>query len=400
MLNDPHKNIFYYYRGPSKREKEDIIYDTQIEDNTTKALINCFDYSGNELLKYFIDYFNLMFKYSSKPQYLLQVSKPKSRPDAQIKSIDKSIYFENKISSKLDIHQLIRHKESISKNDILIVITYDKKDKSVANSLKLKHLEWKDIHKCFKEYEPKDEKERFIINQFTEYLEVIGLSDFTGFTNNDFDYFINRIDDYKPIVRNKLEKFSYKVINALSDEIKTIYTDRHIGIIPKKPETIWFGIRKDQKIKDKFKHCNFTIEIDSEALNFYTVIRDGKYNQNKPIGIFYKKIKNNFDEFLNTLKSISGNYYFRISKRVPRRGNKIMPGNERWVPLSVLTLEFVTDETIDYILMLLKKVEFPGIHMGLSIKRGDEILKKPELLIEKGKKVIEEEYKVLKFLES
>jgi len=77
-----------------------------------------------------------------------------------------------------------------------------------------------------------------------------------------------------------------------------------------------------------------------------------------------------------------------------------MPGNERWVPLSVLTLEFVTDETIDYILMLLKKVEFPGIHMGLSIKRGDEILKNPEKLIENGKKVIEEEYKVLKFLES
>jgi hypothetical protein len=40
-MNDPHKNIFYYYRGPSSRENEEIIYDSQIEDNTTKALINC-----------------------------------------------------------------------------------------------------------------------------------------------------------------------------------------------------------------------------------------------------------------------------------------------------------------------------------------------------------------------
>jgi hypothetical protein len=41
-MSDPHKNIFYYYRGPSSRDDKDIIYDKQIEDNTTKALVNCF----------------------------------------------------------------------------------------------------------------------------------------------------------------------------------------------------------------------------------------------------------------------------------------------------------------------------------------------------------------------
>ena len=38
-MRDPHQNIFYYYRGPSKRNK-DSLYDIQIEDNTTKSLIN------------------------------------------------------------------------------------------------------------------------------------------------------------------------------------------------------------------------------------------------------------------------------------------------------------------------------------------------------------------------
>jgi len=42
-MSDPHKNIFYYYRGPSSRENEEIVYDRQIEDNTTKALINCLE---------------------------------------------------------------------------------------------------------------------------------------------------------------------------------------------------------------------------------------------------------------------------------------------------------------------------------------------------------------------
>jgi len=399
-MNDPHKNIFYYYRGPSKRETEEIIYDSQVEDNTTKAFINCLEYCGNDLLKHFLIFFNLNFKFESKPQFLLQVSKTKSRPDAQIKTLNSSLYIESKVIAGINKEQLRNHLKELDKDDTLLLITANT-DEKINKNKNLLHINWSDIHKCFSKYEPKNKTEKFIISQFTNYLEVIGLSDFTGFNNDDFDYFINRIDDYKPVVKNKIDKFGKGVYGVLSEEIKSIYTDRHLGIAPKNTEAVWFGIRKDQNTKDVFRHCNFTVEINSDAINFYTVIRDGRYSdKNGPIGIFYKKIKNNFDEFLAILKSLSQEYFFRISKRVPRRGKKIMPGNEKWVPLSVLTLEIVTDETIDYILMLLKKIEFPGVHIGLSIKRGDEILKKPELLIEKGKNVIEEEYKVLKFLEN
>ena len=292
MQYDPHKNIFYYYRGPSKKQEEDIIYDKQIEDNTTKAFINCLEYCDNNLFKQFIDYFNLKFKYSSKPQYLLQVSKSKSRPDAQIKAVDSSIYIESKVAAGISSEQLYNHLKELNKNDILLLITTNTNDKIVERK-NLKHIKWSDIHKCFSSYEPKSSKEKFILNQFNNYLEVIGLSEFNGFTNDDFDFFINVIEDYKPIVRNKLEKFSNKVYEKLDCKIKSIYVDKHIGIILKKPENIWFGIRKDQKTKDIFKHCNFTIEIDSETLSFNVVIRDGKYNQKAPIGILYRKIKNN-----------------------------------------------------------------------------------------------------------
>jgi hypothetical protein len=70
-----------------------------------------------------------------------------------------------------------------------------------------------------------------------------------------------------------------------------------------------------------------------------------------------------------------------------------------WVLLSTLTLEIITDETIDYFLALLESIEFPGIYIGSSIKRGDTVLKNPEELVEIGKGVFEEGYKILKYLE-
>jgi hypothetical protein len=63
-------------------------------------------------------------------------------------------------------------------------------------------------------------------------------------------------------------------------------------------------------------------------------------------------------------------------------------------------LEIVNYDTIDYIMMMLKKIEFPGIHIGLNVKRTDPAIEEPENLVLIGKKAIEEQYKVLKFLKS
>ena len=70
-----------------------------------------------------------------------------------------------------------------------------------------------------------------------------------------------------------------------------------------------------------------------------------------------------------------------------------------WVLLSTLTLEIITDETIDYFLALLENIEFQGIYICSSIKRGDTVLKNPEELVKIGKGVFEEGYKILRYLE-
>ena len=42
MSSDPHQNIYYYYRGPTTKgsAKTKIPYDIQLENNTSKAMIN------------------------------------------------------------------------------------------------------------------------------------------------------------------------------------------------------------------------------------------------------------------------------------------------------------------------------------------------------------------------
>jgi len=50
---DPHKNVFFYYRGPSSRKTDDEP-DKQVEDNTTKALINTLDNSEKSLVEHLL----------------------------------------------------------------------------------------------------------------------------------------------------------------------------------------------------------------------------------------------------------------------------------------------------------------------------------------------------------
>jgi hypothetical protein len=46
----------------------------------------------------------------------------------------------------------------------------------------------------------------FLLDQFLEYLEVLGMAPFTGFQAQDFDFFIHYEPTYRPRLRQKLEK--------------------------------------------------------------------------------------------------------------------------------------------------------------------------------------------------
>lgn len=257
-----HQNIFYYYKGALNREKD---VEQQIEDNTTKALINVLENSSIETQKLIIENITEIAipKSVRKLKYILQattigkeriVSIPNkfilaispcgevedgdakydrgSRPDAWIWSSDFVILLENKTRGKLSKAQLEQHGRLLIGNGKLIV-------KSWIN----------DVYPVIKETASKvqNEKDRFLLSEFKKYLEVIGMSRFEGFDKEDFmrkycddddreefDYLKSfKFDKLAEAVKERLKQKGLQFRNATPN-----FEERDIG---------WYGFYKEYK---------------------------------------------------------------------------------------------------------------------------------------------------------
>ncbi len=392
-MKDPHQNIFYYYRGPS-RKKNHSVYDIQVEDNTTKSFINLLEFCYAVNLGFFLKSFFKLIRIKNKPilSFKLQKVEKISRPDAVIRLVNSAIYIESKVKASLDLDQIHRHLKSLSPEDYLIVITNNNSDLAQVMSIKdvrLRHVSWSDIHKiCINAIDSiKNDKKRKaelnVINHFIEYLEVVVMTDFSGFKNEDFDFWLDYNPYYAPILKNKMTALAKAILENLPLQVKRTYSSIKVGNISKviKDErNAWVAIKKP-KGKDIFNQCNFTIEISKDNLSVNTVIRNGRANKpNAPMGVFYEKLEN-FKAFLKLTKDIKRKAFFVISRRLPKTGKRIMPGNERWERFFKMALKDIkTENDVSYIRSALLKAEFPGVHINYSIPRGNRILSQPKKL--------------------
>lgn len=416
-MRDPHQNIFYYYRGPSKKTI-DSLHDIQVEDNTTKALINLFEFAYrtnyDPIHKAFLKSLNVPKR--EIISFRLQKLGADSRPDGIINLTDYKIFIESKVRAPLSVDQIRRHLKSLTSNDFLLVITNDRNDKTKLKKLKdnrFRYLSWHDIHQmCLGiTKEIKNSKKLIanltILEDFINYLEVIVMTEFSGFKDEDFDFWITQNIHYIPILRNKLQSLATIIKRELPVKLKK-YSYVKAGNISKSTHDerfAWVAIKKPENKKDILNQCNFTIEVSKKGLDINTVIRNGRTNNpRKPLGIFYKKLSNNPSRFLNILKEIKRDGRFVFSRRLPKVGKFIMPGNEKWESYFEIKLRDIDKEgDVNYLCEVLRKADVkpasPGIHLRYSIDRGSLILTKPNELKKEIVATIVDFAPILDFLE-
>ena len=393
---DPHKNLFYYYRGPSRRFDAETIWDTQLEDNTTKALVNVFDALpfktglapflgligvevedladkslGTELqripevAKQAEQRFAVLITPAKALPATIQVG---GRPDAIIFARDGSFacVIESKIFRWFSQQQLEGHLSALG----------------WPAEIPWKRVSWEEIHTAYQEMDGLAEPAVTLRRHFTEYLDMIGLAPFAGFNEQDFDYFVRPADEYGALLKEKLRRFITEVHNRLPTEFQDAYPEVYVGRVSNKGDDrgMWSGFRFDQQLDDPFKHCNVTLELDSEGLSINAVIRDGRPDQPwTAAGAFSQQIRDQ-NEILNAL-SLGKDFSIRFYERVGRNGGRIMPGYEEWLLCGTLRLDRQLTDILEFAALMLKSIRYPGIHVRRHFRRGTDILEDGEALL-------------------
>ena len=325
---DPHRNVFYYYRGASRDSDELPLRDPQLENNTTKALVNLLEFTPPDVgLKTFFRAAKLqpprralvqkpLFSLQRMPEAVSRAQKkmlvvitshfsraitrggtPGGNPDAWVYSPSGSwaVMIESKVLGPVGMRQISGHLRRAGwRGDV------------IRGS-----MSWSDLHRQFAtaSLPSRDRTMQFLVGQFVKYLEAIGMSRFNGFDANDFAFFVEGDKDYRPILKEKLHHFAEAVAHRLPHKIQREYGSLFQGKLRTGTRGAWVAIRSKRQEGNPFKFCNFTIELDAGGVEFNAVIRGGRVeDKRQPIGILYGRIRNHFADFQKLLRSLGKSY--------------------------------------------------------------------------------------------
>ena len=439
MSSDPYQNIYYYYRGPRAKGSAKTIksYDIQLENNTTKALINTLKHCNPTICQDFLIEMLKIPIESNDFNYLLQsqtigeqkiktrinrilwvicskakcskeiklpkkigtLSSEKSLPDAWIWNKNAVILIESKTQAPVDINQLMKHKELLILDSDLIV------------------SHWEEIHIYFinllKNNNSISDKDRFLLQQFSKYLELVSLSSFNGWNEEDFDFFhfYERDNVETERMRKKMKLFASEILQHadLSKQLE----DKGLGKLKYPLQNMWYQFdMKDSKffIKPNVPYVNFTLELFPDALqvtivfpNFEAIDQLRNVLDSKRDDII-KKFKDVLEEEILNLTNHDILSEAAESKdvdiiKIPSYKIKvyshlsIIRSNRRWIPRNELTFDSYTIQDAYWLDFLKTNLNLyhpakdrkahwgAGVHILKQYKRGCELLTQPKNII-------------------
>lgn len=269
-MKDPHHNIFYAYRGAALSEEG---YSRQLENNTTKALINVLELASPSLCKTFLAFLGISanppFSFcmqrvtpshedvtQKQQRVLLGISPTPTNlcackirsasiftgtlPDAWICSAECAVLVESKVVGDLTPSQCNGHLMLLGE------------DGGIQQPI---FRTWKDIYRFLKK-QPQNpamsDKDGWLKNQLMQYLELIGLSGYAGFNENMFAYFGSRSDeDMRRRIRIHMADFGELVNERLQ---LPFYDQASPGNFGKKDDYCWVALGPEAPAYRRLAH--------------------------------------------------------------------------------------------------------------------------------------------------
>jgi uncharacterized protein YktB (UPF0637 family) len=415
-MADFHHNIFYYYRGTQQSDRE---RERQLEDNTTKALINTLKHCDSKVTFEFLGWLGIKAtkpvtlelqkaiiskgEIGNKSQRLLlgivptkEIKNPcaelgrtaagekDSFPDAWIYGDNFVVLVESKVEGKegasLELDQMERHYQK------LLVDTEQQPDCRIHT--------WAEAHRFFKnlsdelgdELTPKD---KWLIEQFTQYLEWIGMAEFIGLEQGMFNYFATCIDDRneddRRWVRGTMRSFAEKILEGLQAVDSSFYQDYDVGRLLLKDDHCWTAFGPKDKNYRRLAHQ--TVSLHECGLDVFVNVE-----LKDAIDRLRKKIAKDKQMFREIVSRLPGPFSIRVEERKPKQASLY-----DYHRVASSEAEYLKDPELGsygfhYVETLLKRVPLPCFTVRRCIDRDRAL----ELSQRDGRPLIEEVVGIMK----
>jgi hypothetical protein len=297
MARSRYENCFYYFRGPGVREQE-ADFDRQLEDNTTKALLNVLEHSGPGLTRSFLntvvgiavplDQLPVQYFLQNGPgtpadnRLLLGLSNTGqiepaswvgrdagSRVDGAIHVPDRfTVLIETKVVNALDGAQLQRHAERWG----LPKAEREHHPPTLPPEWRIRR--WADVHAWSRLELSRHPTEpvSFLLGQLIEYLELIGLAPTWTLRDEHFEFFSEspqkRDLAIRPEIRTRLGSIWSAVESEVGpDRFSKVFGEVRVGNLGESADHAW----AQTNVEAGSDLPNLTIEINPHELNLNIV---------------------------------------------------------------------------------------------------------------------------------